>query len=637
MSIRVKNEKGIFSKLLKLLLNVAIAFVCVIAVFMIYYAFMSQVHSDDKKYKPALSFYTIVSPSMNPVIKVYDVVVNVRVNNPKDINVGDIITYTSTNPTSLGMTITHRVVEVYKNDNGNYEYKTQGDNNSEPDSVLVTFDNVIGKKIIIIPALGKLQFLLANKKNWILLLLIPIAIFIFKDLYELLELFGLRKKVDAITGAVEEPVFIETKKEKETERKEIIKKDQKEREKRQNVLVRSENEPSGFLEPYTESILTVGKVEEKKKVKVEVEPMKVVKADKIELEITNKKPEVKISKEVPVEDKTDNIVDIVNSVKDTISSNNNVTVDNEINEMIEKTTERISRKVEEKTPVNKEIIEVIEKKKRPVIEGKTIVPNTDNKELNEKISQLKPVIAPVEILDTDELTKKIKLYDEKINKLNEMLYNLEDMNIAKTKEIESERQKFKKEVQAEKEKARIEIAKAKEEAKKEIEQSIKKAEKEAKSVVKEEKQQIEEVMPEEDFLVGDKIKVVKVEIAQKKRNRKKSIKNIDDEVLFKTSIIPKIGGGDTKKKPTVVVKEKKLKLKDKKTKEVVENIDFPTTDDDLLAEINRFYKKEDKELMFNPKIVKKIDKNEKRSTKEQKPRRKGLIYFEKVKDKKKGN
>ena len=51
----------------------------------------SQVHSNDKKYKPALSFYTIVSPSMNPVIKVYDVVVNVRVNNPKDINVGDII------------------------------------------------------------------------------------------------------------------------------------------------------------------------------------------------------------------------------------------------------------------------------------------------------------------------------------------------------------------------------------------------------------------------------------------------------------------------------------------------------------------------------------------------------------------
>ena len=636
MSIRVKNEKGIFSKLLKLLLNVAIAFVCIIAIFMIYYAFMSQVHSNDKKYKPALSFYTIVSPSMNPVIKVYDVVVNVKVNNPKDINVGDIITYTSTNPTSLGMTITHRVVEVYETDNGNYEYKTQGDNNSEPDSVLVTFDNVIGKKILIIPSLGKLQFLLANKKNWILLLLIPIAIFIFKDLYELLELFGLRKKVDAVTGEVEEPVYVETKKEKETEIKEVVKKEPKVKEIKSNALVRDKNEPSGFLEPYTESILTVGKVEEKKKVKNEVEPMKVVKADKISLDIEEKKPEVKISNKVTTEDKTDSIVDIVNSVKNSVTNKKNEIIDDEINEMIEKTTEKIAE--EKVTPSKKTIIEPIKPENRPVIEGKAIIPNTEDKELNEKITMLKPVIAPVEILDTDELTEKIKLYDEKINKLNEMLYSLEDMNIAKSKEIESERQKFKKEVQVEKEKARLEIAKAKEEAKKEIEQSIKKAKEETKIENKEVVvEPVEEVIPEEDFLVGGRIKVVKIEVAQKKRNRKQSIKKIDDEVLLKTSIIPKIGSEEKKKKQSVIIKDKKLKLRDKKVKEVKEENDFPTTDDDLLAEINRFYKKEDKDLMFNPKIVKKINKNETKAPKEPKPRRKGLIYFEKVKDKKKGN
>lgn len=628
MSIRVKNEKGIFSKLLKLLLNTAIAFVCIIAVFMVFYAFMSQMHSDDKNYKPIVSFYTIVSPSMNPVIKVYDVVVNVKCNKPQDIKVGDIITYTSTNPTSLGMTITHRVVEIYKNDNGNYEYKTQGDNNSEPDSVLVTFDNVIGKKILIVPALGRLQFLLANKKNWLLLLLIPIAFFIFKDLYELLELFGLRRKVDAVTGEVDEPVYLETKKEEEEIRKEVIKKELKAKEVVTNALVRDKNEPSGFLEPYSENILTVGKVEDKKS-KKEVEPMKVVKADKIDVEPEKKESEVKITKTVTVDEPADNIVDIVNAVKKTIVNKDEKDLDNEINEMIEKTTGRIAEK-EEKSIKKDNKEETVQPSEKTLIKGTTIIPNTDDEELNEKITKLEPVIAPVEILDTDELTKKIKLYDEKINKLNEMLYSLEDMRVVKSKEIESERQQFKKEVQAEKEKARLEIAKAKEEAKKEIEQSIKKAKEDTKTTEKE----IEPV--EEDFLVGGKIKVVKVEVAQKKRTRKKTIKKIDDEVLFKTSIIPNIGGTTNKKKPTVVIKDKKLKLKDKKAKEVKEVNDFPTTDDDLLAEINRFYKKDDKDLMFNPKIVKKIEKNENKVPKTEKAKRRGLIYFEKVKDKKKG-
>ena len=256
MSIRVKNKKGIINRIFKLLLNVAISFVCIIALVLLYYVFSAQIHSNDENYKPYISFYTIVSPSMNPVIKVYDVVVNVKPSNPDDIKVGDIITYVSTNPTSLGMTITHRVVAVYKNNNGNYEYQTQGDNNSEADSVLVTYSHIIGKKILIVPALGKVQFLLANKRNWLFLLLIPVAIFVFKDLYELLELFGLRRKVDAITGEITEPEFVQQK-EKEALRKEIIRKELKVGELRADALIRNKKEPEGFLEPYSENILLI--------------------------------------------------------------------------------------------------------------------------------------------------------------------------------------------------------------------------------------------------------------------------------------------------------------------------------------------------------------------------------------------
>ena len=128
MAEKVRNKSTLLGKLLKILFNIVIFLVCVIAFVLIAYVFLAQIHKDDNNYKPSISFYTIVSPSMNPVIKVYDVVVNIKPSGPEDIEIGDIITYVSTNSTSEGMTITHRVVAITKAENGNYEYQTQGDN-----------------------------------------------------------------------------------------------------------------------------------------------------------------------------------------------------------------------------------------------------------------------------------------------------------------------------------------------------------------------------------------------------------------------------------------------------------------------------------------------------------------------------
>ena len=163
----MKNNKlkKILLGILKLLYYIAIAFVCLIAIVLIYYIISVQFHSKDENYKPGISIYTIVSPSMTPNVNVYDVVVNVRVSDPEKIEIGDIITFKSQAATSEGMTITHRVIAIDQLPDGTYEYMTQGDNNPEPDSSYVMFDNVIGKEIITIPGLGKVQFLIANKKR----------------------------------------------------------------------------------------------------------------------------------------------------------------------------------------------------------------------------------------------------------------------------------------------------------------------------------------------------------------------------------------------------------------------------------------------------------------------------------------
>lgn len=195
------KEKGIyklFDTLKKVLSSIAISFSCLIILFLLSNTILTQLNANNESYRPLISVYTIVSPSMTDTINVYDVVVNIRVKRAEHIEVGDIITYKSKSSLSEGMTITHRVVGIDKESNGNIRYITQGDNNSEPDATLVEFEDVIGKEILIIPWLGNLQFLLSSYKGWIFLLLIPIAIILIKDIFKLIDLFGLNSKVNKI-------------------------------------------------------------------------------------------------------------------------------------------------------------------------------------------------------------------------------------------------------------------------------------------------------------------------------------------------------------------------------------------------------------------------------------------------------
>lgn len=248
-------KNGKFKKtllgILKLLYYIVIAFVCIIAGILIYYIISVQIHSKDENYVPGISIYTIVSPSMTPNINVYDVVVNVKASKPNDIEVGDIITFKSQAATSEGMTITHRVIAIDQLPDGTYEYMTQGDNNPEPDSSYVTFDNIIGKEILTIPGLGKIQFLIANKKSWLFLLLIPITIYLIKEIFKLIDLLGLKNKVNKVIGNEEEKPTID--KEKQEALKEQLKKDLFESHKQDLKNEKNENNNS-FLNNYSEII-----------------------------------------------------------------------------------------------------------------------------------------------------------------------------------------------------------------------------------------------------------------------------------------------------------------------------------------------------------------------------------------------
>ena len=196
-----------------------------IAIFLLYYYIANKIYvSKGTGYEPKFSIYTIATGSMVPNINVYDAVINIRVDDPNELKVGD----------------------VTKDENGEVCYVTKGDANNVEDAACAKFDNVIGKVIIRIPGLGHIQRFLASGAGWLLCILIPALVIIARDIMKLTRLSTIKDNANKITN-----------KKKKNPKKEAEEKKRKEAIKRKLL---SEN--NGKKEYYKEPII---KVVEKRK------------------------------------------------------------------------------------------------------------------------------------------------------------------------------------------------------------------------------------------------------------------------------------------------------------------------------------------------------------------------------------
>lgn len=163
------------------------------AIFLLYYFVATKIYAaKGSGYEPKFSIYTIASGSMEPEIKVYDAIVNVKVDDPNDIEVGDVITFVSTSLLSPGKTITHRVIAITQDEEGKVCYQTQGDANDIADQACAKYHNIIGKVIFKIPQLGRVQKLLASKGGWLIFILIPALYIIGRDILRLTKLSSIK-------------------------------------------------------------------------------------------------------------------------------------------------------------------------------------------------------------------------------------------------------------------------------------------------------------------------------------------------------------------------------------------------------------------------------------------------------------
>lgn len=117
-------------------------------------------------------FYTISSESMSPKINKGDIVI---IKKCKDIEIqeGDIITFKADSEV-----VTHRVKKV-NNEDGKVLYITKGDNNNAEDTSYVSYNQVIGKMVKVIPNLGNIVLML-NSKIVLTICILAILVILYK-------------------------------------------------------------------------------------------------------------------------------------------------------------------------------------------------------------------------------------------------------------------------------------------------------------------------------------------------------------------------------------------------------------------------------------------------------------------------
>jgi signal peptidase len=193
-----KDKNNVYKYLLYF---VSKAFLISIICFIVFIGLIISIYFIDTLYNvktgnyknPLFNAYIIVSPSMVPTIKINDAIIIKRIDND-NYNIGDVISFNSSDKNYLGLTITHRIVSKITGVDGNSTYTTKGDNNNVNDPTSVSTSDIYGKVIFKIPKLGYIQNFLNKPSNFFLCILIPAGLVIVYDVFRIVSVMNYRKK-----------------------------------------------------------------------------------------------------------------------------------------------------------------------------------------------------------------------------------------------------------------------------------------------------------------------------------------------------------------------------------------------------------------------------------------------------------
>ena len=179
-----------FVKVLRTVINVLSVLMIVLALVVLLSVVMTK--PGNAPSVMGYSSFRVLSGSMEPTLH-KDALIIVRKTAPADIQVGDIISFYSSDPALAGAVNTHRVYDV-AHDNGIYRFQTKGDANMVPDEYPVSGNEIIGVVIFTSPFLGVLVRLLSNPIVFIPVILVPLLALLILNMVKTVKLAKLAAK-----------------------------------------------------------------------------------------------------------------------------------------------------------------------------------------------------------------------------------------------------------------------------------------------------------------------------------------------------------------------------------------------------------------------------------------------------------
>lgn len=152
-----------------------------------------------------LTFYTVLSGSMEPTIATGSLIYSGRFN-LEDLKRGDIITFTRADKDGKSSTVTHRIDEVKRADiilftPDNKEQKTtkvsfitKGDANGSPDQEEVLPGQILGEYEWGIPKLGYVAIFAQTQTGFMFLVVLPASVLIIWEIFSIITHFKKKYK-----------------------------------------------------------------------------------------------------------------------------------------------------------------------------------------------------------------------------------------------------------------------------------------------------------------------------------------------------------------------------------------------------------------------------------------------------------
>ena len=173
------KNKNIIKIILGIIKSIATFFiVCVFSII-----FLQRV-SNNSINLAGFSIYTVVTESMYPKYKVYDMIL-VKSVDTKSIKIHDDVVYKGEKSDFQGKIVTHRVEDITE-DNGVLTFTTKGINNDIEDP-LVNENQIMGKVVHKLVLLSLISKVINNTYGFYFLIFVPLVVVIFLEVMESIE------------------------------------------------------------------------------------------------------------------------------------------------------------------------------------------------------------------------------------------------------------------------------------------------------------------------------------------------------------------------------------------------------------------------------------------------------------------